>query len=221
MTFSFVHPSYRRPKEAYDCFRAWVKAETIGEEVLDWNISLSSGDPTAKEYVKLFDIEPVNIVSYPTTNMVSASNAMAKEVKGDIIILVSDDMYPCHEWDEKLLAYFKRFGDEPAVLQVHDGNRCDILTIPIMNRAAYEMLGYLYHPSYMSMFADNDLTETARKHGIYYNALDIQFDHRHYTAGKSKLDVTYQKENSRVAWDHGQRTFELRKRKGFPIDGLA
>ncbi len=148
--------------------------------------------------------------------MVMASNAGAKIAGQDILILVSDDMFAPQGWDSLLLDWFARH-PEPAVLQVHDGIRSDILTIPIMNRGAYERLGYLYHPKYISMFADNDLTETAKAHGMYHVDESIEIEHRHYTVGKSQLDETYKRENSATAWTHGQRLFNQRQKIGFPL----
>ena len=85
-----------------------------------------------------------------------------------------------------------------------------------MNRAAFNKLGYIYHPEYLSMFADNDLHDTARKHGMLRFS-ELRFEHKHYTAGKSENDATYKHENSPIKYTHGQRVYERRKREGFPI----
>jgi hypothetical protein len=215
MNISLVHPSFKRPRQAHDCYKHWVmKSDNACE--YEWIISLSDNDPTASQYIHIFRHEPVTIISTGATNMVMASNAGAKIAGQDILILVSDDMFAPHGWDSILLDWFARHPD-PAVLQVHDGIRSDILTIPIMNRGAYERLGYLYHPKYISMFADNDLTETAKAHGMYHVDESIEIEHRHYTVGKSQLDETYKRENSATAWTHGQRLFNQRQKIGFPL----
>lgn len=182
----------------------------------EWIISLSDNDPTIAQYIHIFRHEPVTIITSSATNMVMASNEGAKVAGQDILVLVSDDMYANQGWDSDLLDWFATHQD-PAILQVHDGIRSDILTIPIMNRAAYELLGYLYHPKYISMFADNDLAETAKKHGLYHIDESIEIEHRHYTVGKSSVDETYKKENSSIAWRHGERQFKYRQKMGFPI----
>ena len=212
---SLIHPSYQRPKQALAVFDAWVKASEQVDD-LEWIIGLSDGDPYEDEYSELFD-GTATIVVVPGRTMVAATNAAAAESTGDPMILVSDDMFPPMRWDALLTAAFSWLAQGPAVLQVSDGIRSDILTIPIMNRAAYELLGYMYHPMYMSMYADNDLRATCEKHGILHMATDIEFDHRHYSVGKSQQDMTYKHENSRTAMDHGQRIFERRKKLGFPI----
>ena len=212
---SIVHPSYGRPEKALFCFANWIKQSSWNE--IEWILALSNSDPEIDEYFRLFDGEGITIVRSNSTNMVQASNDGVRSAIGDIILLVSDDMFPPLHWDTQLQERFDHWGDEPVVLQVDDGIRSDIVTLPIMNRQAFEKLGYLYHPAYISMFADNDLAETAKKHGFYRVDASLKFEHRHYVNGKAQMDATYKKENSKVAWDHGQRVFEHRKRNGFPI----
>jgi hypothetical protein len=184
---------------------------------VEWIISLNNNDDSINDYEQLFEGEAVTIIKSDSTNMVQATNIGAMESSEEILILVSDDMFPCDKWDSKIINEYKRLGKSPAVLQVHDTIRCDILTIPIMNRSAYELIGYIYHPKYLSMYADNDLTQVCKKLEIYNNALHIQFEHKHYTTGKSKIDETYRKENSKLAYIYGQRIYDYRKKQGFPI----
>lgn len=181
---------------------------------MEWIISLNDNDSKAEEYLKQFAGTPAMIIDSPSRNMVQASNAAARMANGDILILISDDMFPVGNWREAFTAAFAQHKG-PAVLQVFDGIRSDILTLPIMNRAAYEALGYLYHPAYVSMFADNDLMETAKAKGFYKYHPEVRVEHRHYTNGKAVLDDTYMHENSMPAWKHGERLFNERKRHGF------
>lgn len=212
--FSIVHPSLGRPSQAAETARMWLSTAKHGHDI-DYIISLNSTDAARGQYLTHFSELPgITIVTSDATNMVSASNVGAKQSKGDNLILVSDDMFPMWHWDELVAAEFDP--ELPTVLQVHDGIRNDIVTLPIMNRAAYLKLGYLYHPSYLSMFADNDLAETAKVHGMY-KVSQLQFEHRHYTVGKAPIDDTYKRENSKVFYEYGQRTFEWRKRNGFPL----
>lgn len=213
---SIVHPSYMRPKQAKICFQAWVGLMEIKDEI-EWILSLSEGDPYIDEYRELMgdDGEGATIIVAPTQFMVQASNVGAEQATGDIIILVSDDMFPPNGWDKMVLEAVPLY--QAAVLQVHDSIRDDIITLPIMNRAAYERLGYLYHPLYLSMWADNDLRKTAEANSMLVYRPDLVFEHRHYTVGKSAQDMTYKHENSKTAFDHGKRLFDYRTRQGFPI----
>jgi hypothetical protein len=208
--FSIVHPSYQRPHQAFDVYQQYKSLMGSFNE-LEWIISLNYDELFITDYYKLFQFcDDVIIIESNVSNMVAASNVAALKTKYDYIILVSDDMYPCKNWDTKILNAFKLYKNKEAIIQIHDSIRCDILTIPIMNRLAYNKLGYIYNPKYISMYADNDLMMVAKKHNMYYLHNDIVFDHRHYSVGKSKLDYTYRRENSSVAFDHGKRLFNYR-----------
>jgi len=209
MTFTFCHPSYKRPAQARQCFDAWQDGGPM-----QWVVSLNDNDSMAVEYLTAFGGTDAMLIQSPTSNMVMASNAAAKQATGDILILVSDDMWPIGDWRGELTKAFSAI-EGPVVLQLHDGIRDDIMTFPVMNRAAYELLGYLYHPSYISMFADNDLAETAKALGIYHRCDARIVEHRHYTNGKAANDATYQHENSRLAWQHGKYVFDRRAKTGF------
>ena len=199
---------------ARSTFEYWLSMAKEGYAV-EYVLSLNKSDPKVPDYLALFNQDQrVKVIQSEATNMVQASNAGASVTFGEILILMSDDMFPPWQWDVALSADFTE--KSAIVLQVHDGIRNDIVTLPIMNRLAYMKLGYIYHPSYLSMFADNDLAETAKAHGMYRRS-DVKFQHKHYTAGLSANDATYKHENSQVKYTHGQQLFERRKREGFPI----
>jgi hypothetical protein len=199
---SLLHPSLGRPEQAWQTFQTWISTSRDSFDI-EYILSLNSTDGTRDRYRTLFEtFSHATILSSNSTNMVAASNVAAEHSTGDILVLMSDDMFPPWMWDVSLKAEME--SKEATVLQVHDGIRNDIMTLPIMNRAAYLKLGYIYHPKYLSMYADNDLAETAKAHGMY-KVSELQFEHKHYSVGKAPVDETYRKEN------------EYRKRQGFPI----
>jgi len=213
--FSIVHPSFQRPQQAYDVYKHYMNNMATDSEV-EWIISLNHDEIYYNDYANLFYNEyNVSILRSDVSSMVAATNVAAMHTKENIIILVSDDMYCSKNWDSDLIKVFDQYKDQPAVIQVHDSIRSDILTIPIMNRLAYDKLGYIYNPKYISLYADNDLMMVAKKNNMYYVHDDIRFDHRHYSVGKSQLDYTYKRENSNTAYDHGKRLFYYRMQQSF------
>jgi len=213
--FSIVHPSFQRPHQAYDVYKHYID-NMVSDNDIEWIISLNDNELFLDDYKRLFKNEDsVSIITSNVNSMVAATNVAAMHTKHNIILLVSDDMYCAKNWDRDLIKVFDQYKDQPAVIQVHDSIRCDILTIPIMNRLAYEKLGYIYNPKYISMYADNDLMMVAKKNDMYFIHTDIVFDHRHYSVGKSKLDYTYKRENSKTAYDHGKRMFHYRMQQSF------
>ena len=215
MLISIIHPSLGRPVQARKCYDHWMDT-CSGEHEIEWIVSLSNTDESIEEYHQTFTESDAVIITAKTKNMVQASNEGAKVCAGDIIILVSDDMFAPKMWDMRVLHKYEMI-EGPGILQVYDGITAQKLTIPIMNRLAYIKLGYLYHPEYISMYADDDLRKTALQHEMLYNATDIVMEHRHYSNGKAPYDKTYALENSNAAIKHGERLFFERAKLKFPI----
>jgi hypothetical protein len=65
------------------------------------------------------------------------------------------------------------------------------------------------------MFADDDLTEVARRLDALVDARHLRFPHRHFHVNPSVTDATYARQNSNQAWWHGWRVFEKRKLEDF------
>ncbi len=157
----------------------------------------------------------MQLVVNANRSIVDAVNAAARTSTGDVLVVVSDDFGCPDGWDRALAEVIGNRRDV-AVL-VHDGIEGRIMTLPILGRALYETLGWVYHPVYVSMFVDDDLTHTAAAMGRLVDARHLIFPHRHYSVGSSALDPTYARQNSNAAWWHGWRVIEKRRANGFGL----
>jgi len=211
--YSLLHPSRGRCARATEAIREWT-ARRSGSHAVEHILSVDTDDDV-DGYRRVANAEEVQLVVNANRSIVDAVNAAARTSTGDVLIVVSDDFGCPDDWDRVLAEVI---GDrrDVAVL-VHDGVAARILTLPILGRALYETLGYVYHPDYVSMFVDDDLTHTARAMGKLVDARHLLFPHRHYTAGKSALDATYARQNSNAAWWHGWRVIEKRRANGFGL----
>lgn len=206
---SLIHPSRSRPEKAYDTASKW--RNTAGCDI-EYILSLDESDPLLSKYW----VATTTLIN-DNKSVVEATNHAAKEASGDILIYVSDDFEPFPNWGPVVL---KEFANEnrPLLVKVDDCLQkfdVPVLTIPIMNRALYEKLGYFWHPEYKSMFCDEDLYWTARKLGAIKTAEHIKFEHKHVSVGKSQDDETYRRSASN--WDQGKATFKQRQANGFPV----
>ena len=215
MLISIIHPSLGRPVQARKCYDYWM-ATASGDHEYEWIVSLSQADASVEEYYHSFIESDAVLIVAPTKNVVQAANEGAKVSAGQIIFVASDDMFSPEMWDSRILHKYEMI-DGPGLIQVDDGITTKKMTLPIMNREAYGLLGYVYHPAYISMYADDDLRATAIANQMYYNGTDIQFEHRHYSVGKSKYDRTYQLENNAKAFKHGQTLYYERAKLKFPL----
>lgn len=210
---SLIHPSRGRPEKSLATTLDWASL-CSGDIDIELIVSIDRSDSKAIEYLKVYS-EDCPVIINNNTCVVEATNNAAEASKGGIMVYLSDDFASFKDWDKAILKEFEGHAG-PMVLKVDDclqSFRTEILTIPIMNRAAYKLLGYFFHPGYKSMFCDEHLYHRCNKLGILKMAPHLKFEHRHVSVGKAENDETYRR--SAANWDQGKRLFERHKRIGF------
>lgn len=220
MLVSLIHPSRGRAQKSFDTYNRWLERAGVVVEVI---ISVDSSDDW-KSYFDLHVPCPEHpIGSYTRLYMndndsvVRATNVAARHATGDILIYLSDDFDCPDNWGQLVE---KEFADTtaPRLIKVDDclqPFRVPVLTIPIMNRALYEKLGYFWHPDYLSMHVDCDLYETVHRIGALKMCPHLKFEHKHVSVGKAEDDETYRR--SAANWKQGEMVFNERKKQGFPV----
>lgn len=217
MKISLIHPSRGRAEKSWNTVSYWL-SQAYDLDSIEVIVSIDYNDPQYNDYYTRYNSQsPIKIVPGHNTSVVEATNRAVKHASGDILIYLSDD-FKCPEyWDKLVVANF--IGeDRPLLLKVDDCLQpfdVAVLTIPIMNRALYERLGYFWHPGYKSMFVDECLYWTVRKLGAMKNAPHLKFPHEHVSIGKAQDDETYRR--SAANWDQGKEIFAKHKAAGFPI----
>lgn len=121
----------------------------------------------------------------------------------DILVCMSDDMVFIKKGfddairelffirEEKSVEFVFGRNDLDKLIHFPDGNRNDLITMPIMGRTYYDRTKYVYHPSYVSVYCDNEQMDVARLLGCYVFANYNIFEHRHPAYGKGKMDELY------------------------------
>lgn len=147
---------------------------------------------------------------------IEAVNDGVAEEDWRISILASDDMTPIKpNYAQMIAAIFDEkfpFGD--GVLHLNDGRAGRSLnTLCILDRKYFDRFGYIYHPAYYSLWADNEFQEVSEslRRSVYVDEILIRHDWIDIT-GKDALhrrNETYQAD---------KMIFMDRKAKGFPND---
>lgn len=218
MKISLIHPSRGRANKSYHNSIYWLSNSGL-ENNVELIVIVDTDDNQRTDYTIQYTIPlcAANLIIGDNTSVVEATNKAAKESTGDILIYLSDDFKCLDNWGELILKEFEGV-TEPMLLKVDDCLQkfnIPVLTIPIMNRALYERLGYFWHPEYKSMFCDEDLYWTAHKLGALKFAEHLKFPHEHVSIGKAPDDETYRA--SAKNWDQGKAVFAKRKAAGFPV----
>lgn len=135
----------------------------------------------------------------------------------DVLLLISDDMFCQVEgWDEAIrYDMHQHFPDTNGCLWYNDSDQQRVCTLSVIGRKYYDEMGYIYHPSYESLWCDNEFTEVAQqknKMAIIDKKIIV---HEHPAwGGEVKQDELY-KRNDRL-WTKDKRNYEKRKALGFP-----
>ncbi len=207
MVISLIHPSWGRPIKGYNTAQKWIDQAGVKVEHI---FSLDDSDDSAKSY-KALD----KLIIRNNRSVVQATNRGAEIATGDVLVYLSDDFNCFNNWGVTLTAICQNYHGE-YLIKVHDGLQrfeAEVLTIPIMSRALYQSLGYLYHPAYLSMWVDVDLFFTCQQRGVIKNHREICFEHEHYSVGKMKQDDTNRRSDAN--WNQGKQVLQMRKREGF------
>lgn len=117
-----------------------------------------------------------------TSGKVKAINTMPKITNWDIVLLLSDDMIVQKKgWDTDIRERMKRhYPDTDGVLWYDDGFvHSKLNTLVCMGKKYYNRFGYIYHPSYISLWSDNEFMDVANmlKKQTYIAECIIRHEH--------------------------------------------
>ena len=155
------------------------------------------------------------------TTKICAINSSVVGQDFDICLLASDDMQPeMLGYDTIIVNDMKRhFPDTDGVLWYNDGAQgANLNTLCILGKKYYDRFNYIYHPSYMSLFCDNEFTEVSKRLNKCVYSNDILIRHRHWSiigTEPHERDSIYIRNDSLGGID--QANFKSRKIKGFPV----
>lgn len=133
--------------------------------------------------------------------------------KWDILVNVSDDqVFIKKGFDEDIR---QSFTDLDKFIHFPDGNQNNLATMSIMGYKYYMRDKYIYHPSYKSVYCDNEAQDVAQIRGCYiYNPLHI-FNHEHPAWGKAEFDGQYSKNEHPSLYFKDQVNYKNRKNENF------
>lgn len=212
---SILHPSRGRASQSIATTKKFVSnADNISNiEVI---ISIDYNDPQRELYYQNYSRAPLGCVQTifhkENKSAVDAINSAASNALHDIMIVVSDDTECYKGWDTDILKTVGKKKD--WILKTQDGIQPWIITMPIMDRAYYNRFGYIYHPDYLHMFCDTELTCVADITGRKITS-KLLFPHKHYSVTKQAPDAVNKKADA--TWAQGEKLFLDRYKRNFDL----
>lgn len=152
---------------------------------------------------------------------IAACNANLEMMDDDveIIVLASDDMIPqVMGWDEILVEEMKKnYPNTDGVLFHNEGYLGKTLNCMVIIGIEYfRRFGYLYHPSYKSLWCDNEFQKVADQLGRQTYFELVLFKHNHHFRNPSFPSDDLLKHNE-TFYREDQKNFIKRESLGFPI----
>ena len=137
------------------------------------------------EYVQKYPERIIIKFGY-SKNKIDAINRDVNEIKDkfnfDILVNFSDDMeFIQHSFDNVIRdKFFCHYADLDGNIYFNDGFVGDrISTMSIIGRKYYDKFNYIYHPSYHSLWCDNEYTEVAKRNQKILYFPERIFNHNH------------------------------------------
>lgn len=203
-SISVIHPSRSRPDIANKVRTNWLSK---ADGIIEYRMIVDEDDPFLYEYSSI-----PGLIIGKHTSAIHAINECAKTVNADILLVCSDDFDCPEHWDTLLLQALE--GKEDFCVKTQDGIQPVLMTLPIMDRVYYNRFGYIYHPSYLHMSSDVEMTAVAMMLGRNIT-LDLMFPHNHYSVGKFQKDAISVKNDKTYA--QGHKNLQQRLRNNFGI----
>lgn len=175
-------------------------------------VSIDEDDETMQKYIDEKDLglgfphNNVIVVNGTSKNKIDAINRDVDKVgerwgiNWDILVNISDDMLiTSNQFEAVVRSAFYETTD--LFLHLPDGYVNEALpTMSIMGVEYYKRFGYIYHPSYESVYCDNEAMDVAKMLNKYvYNNARV-FTHNHpANVGKHLWDAQYERTESKEA----------------------
>lgn len=212
-------PTKSRPKQFIETLKLY-KETCDNPHNVQVLVSYDSDDATMTQAVileskRIFD-KTVCIIGTPQ-GKINACNRDMEMVGGwDILVLVSDDMIPQRKgWDTILVKQMPE--DLDRVLFFNDGYLGRRLnTMCILGRKYYERFGYIYQPSYESLFCDNEFMEVADILGKQDYFDMCLFKHEHFSTNEAVKPDALMNHNQRFYYID-EANYKARKAKNFDL----
>ena len=134
----------------------------------------------------------------PRASMGAYNTACYAAAKGDIIILVNDDMIiGTLGWDTRVIDFHASIPDKIYLAYGNDlFKKKNLCAFPIMSRRTCELLINPFPKEYQGAFIDSHLWDIFMRlqyagYNRFYYMEDLIFEHLHYRTGKAVFDETY------------------------------
>jgi hypothetical protein len=214
-------PTRNRPEKFREVFEIY-QSYLSGKHAVRFVVSMDEDDPKMNtDEIRAYLSSFGNVVisyGHSKTKIQAVNADLDRLGEFDILLLASDDMIPQQKSYDDLIAVAmtESFPDLDGVLAYKDGRRGDkLITFNILGRKYFDRFGYLYHPSYQSVYADNEFTDVAvaLNRVRWYDTVMFAHGWADYVG----YDELMQRNEDRTTYNRDHANYLFRKSRNFGI----
>ena len=210
MKISLLHATYFSSQGPNDHRNTWLAAAQDSSRV-SYVVAMDEADQLAVSQTAGLQ----RVVTSPPDDYSSAVqnwNAAAEIAGGDLLFVISDDLYPFPGWDKALVALCADLNPLATdfALKVRDSpNPADTtLRHPVVSRRFYESFG-LFDPNFRGVYCDNDITMRAFLLSRIVDGRELSFRHSHpHFERDTQASVSHNKINATREYRRGSAIFQ-------------
>lgn len=220
MRICYSFASRSRPQRFFDCLDN-IRDLSESKNYFVWG-KLDEDDMFADMYrSRIGEYKELTVKWGLSGNKVAAINRGMEDLPPcDIVVMMSDDIqWDVYGFDNEIReAFAKYFPDHSGTVHFPEDHGLEnTIIVSILGINLYRQLGYLYHPSYESVFSDNDFTEMLKKMSKYVFVNKRLFTHAHPIWLLSDWDSQYRHSERPEVYEKDRATFQKRKAENFGI----
>lgn len=153
---------------------------------------------------------------------IEACNADMEGETGDILILMSDDMVPCMEGYDDIIAmgFAQCFPDYVGAIKFNDGLRGPedlLMTLPVLGFPLFEAMGHIYHPDYTSLYCDTEMTALFSKMGMLAVSPTCIIRHEWLPGDHPDADELHQRNENAEMYGKDGEVYQARMQNDFDM----
>lgn len=220
MKFLVKFPTRSRPQIFQRVLHQWI-SRTKNLSRIKWLFTIDTDDVSMEGWSAPPAIIDNSIIDWGISKSKIDAVNRGMHLAGcdwDTVVLASDDMVPYDlAWDDAIEWEMKQLSCE--VLHQNDALAGQKLnTLSILSQRTYKRFGYLYHPDYYSLFADNEFTEVTQNWGVakYTDRIII----RHGWTNITTYDRLHARNTTGPVHERDCRVWQARKAAGYPRESV-
>lgn len=217
MKILYKFPSRSRPEKFFNTINNIINMAMLKDYIIIASLDIDDISMNNFEVIErckqFFQLE---IKWGKSQNKIDAINRDIPKDGWEIVVVISDDMEIVQPGFDVAIVndVLDNFPNLDCAIHYEDGFPHDpILSVPIYTKKYYDRFGYIYHPSYQSLFADEEAYLVAKKLGKLYSSASKLFKHNHPAWIGGEIDN--QLKHTQSLWPIDRNIFLKRKQNNF------